>query len=468
MVARGRLDRVWHGPGWERTRGVLLITPDGTQERELLGPSDAFRRFGGFTRDGSKLAYATTERNGREFDIHLLDVASGEDRELFRGRLGLYAVSWHPNGAAVILSEARGEDANDLCLLDVKTGEVEVLFKPKVASRYASFSWVPDGTGFYLVTDHEREYAALAYYDLTERGLRFIDTPEQDVSQAALSHDGRWLLWAVNDGGYSVLKVQDLSTDETVPAPALPRGSYRVEWASGASVVAVSVSGPQIPGDVWLWTTGSGDARRVTHSSAAGLDLSTMVIPTHHSLPARDGTIIHGPLYRPTGPVDGDASILLSVHGGPTGQATPRFNGPHQYLLSRGIAVFDLNYRGSTGYGKTFARANDRRLRTNELYDLEDAVRWLGTVEGLDASRVAIMGGSYGGYLTMAGLARLPHLFTSGVAFVGVSNWLTALEGASPQLQASDRIEYGDISDPNDREFFREICPIHGSIRVSQ
>ncbi len=187
-----------------------------------------------------------------------------------------------------------------------------------------------------------------------------------------------------------------------------------------------------------------------------------MVVPTHYSFPARDGTVIHGLLYRPpqqTG--DSPAPVLLSVHGGPTAQATPRFNGAHQYLLTRGIAIFDLNYRGSSGYGKSFARLNDRRLRDTELYDLEDAVEWLGRQEGLDAGRVAIMGGSYGGYLTMVGVTRLLALFTSGVAFVGVSNWITALEGASPGLAASDRIEYGDINDPLDREFFRHISPIN-------
>jgi dipeptidyl aminopeptidase/acylaminoacyl peptidase len=148
------------------------------------------------------------------------------------------------------------------------------------------------------------------------------------------------------------------------------------------------------------------------------------------------------------------------VHGGPTSQARPTFDATDQYLLTRGIAVFDLNYRGSTGYGKSFARLNDRRLRESELYDLEDAVSWLESTGRVDATRVAIMGGSYGGYLTMAGLARLPDLWRAGIALVGVSDWVSALEDASPQLKASDRIEYGDIDDPAEREFFRTISPI--------
>jgi dipeptidyl aminopeptidase/acylaminoacyl peptidase len=162
----------------------------------------------------------------------------------------------------------------------------------------------------------------------------------------------------------------------------------------------------------------------------------------------------------PPGVADGKPPVLLAVHGGPTGQARPRYNAAHQYLLTRGIAVFDLNFRGSTGYGKQFARLNDGRLRENELYDLADAIDWLAEQNEVDATRTAVMGGSYGGYLTMAAVTRLPDYFDAGVAFVGVSNWITALEGASPQLKASDRLEYGDIDNPEDRAFFEHISPI--------
>jgi dipeptidyl aminopeptidase/acylaminoacyl peptidase len=159
--------------------------------------------------------------------------------------------------------------------------------------------------------------------------------------------------------------------------------------------------------------------------------------------------------------------VLLAVHGGPTGLARPDFDAVHQYLLARGIAVLDLNFRGSTGYGKRFARLDNRRQRPNAVRDLEDAVRWLAADGRVDASWAAVMGGSYGGYLTFAALADFPGLFDAGVSFVGVSNWITALEGASPALKASDRLEYGDIDDPADREFFRELSPIARVDRVA-
>jgi dipeptidyl aminopeptidase/acylaminoacyl peptidase len=277
----------------------------------------------------------------------------------------------------------------------------------------------------------------------------------------ALSDDGSVLVWTTNDGGYSTLHARNVVTGATLPAAALPPGLYHVAWAPRATVAAISVTGPRVPGDIWTWNPATAAAHRATSSDAAGLDLRRMSIPEHVSFRARDGVVLHGLLYLPNATSTGArAPVVLSLHGGPTAQARPAFAAVTQYLLTRGIAVLDLNYRGSTGYGKAFARLNDRRLRSTEYLDMADAVAWLGTRPELDGTRVAAMGGSYGGYLTMAAITRLPDTFASGVAFVGVSNWVTALEGASPQLRASDRIEYGDVADADDRAFFASISPI--------
>jgi dipeptidyl aminopeptidase/acylaminoacyl peptidase len=364
----------------------------------------------------------------------------------------------------VILTEARGEDSNDVFLLDVANGRVDTLFAPRDRAAHGPFAWKPDGTGFYLATDEGRDLAGLAFYDVASRALSWIETPAAEVEDVGLSGDGRYLAWVLNEGGYSRLRVRDLSSDRSpavIRGPELPRGVYGVSWAADAPVLAIRVGGPGIPGDVWTWDAHTGETHRATRSATAGLDMEEMVVPEAKSFRARDGLTLHGLLYLPRGlPAGVRPPVLLSVHGGPSAQARPTFNGANQYLLSRGIAVFDLNYRGSTGYGKSYARANDRRQRAVEYLDMADAIDWLGKEGLVDAQRTAVMGGSYGGYLTMAAVTRLPAYFNAGVAFVGVSNWVTALEGASPSLKASDRVEYGDIGSPADREFFAEISPI--------
>jgi dipeptidyl aminopeptidase/acylaminoacyl peptidase len=254
------------------------------------------------------------------------------------------------------------------------------------------------------------------------------------------------LAWVTTVEGYSQLGCTFASDQGTSEAsqlpkvPKLPRGLYSLKWAPKAHKAMLAIEGPQIPGDIWCWDADTGEVSRSTTSDAAGLDLSAMVMPKHCTFTARDGVKIHGLLYTPR--AAGTVAlppVLVNVHGGPTWNARPRFEPELQYLLSRGVAVFDLNYRGSLGYGKAFARLNDRRNRANEYLDMADAVDWLNTQRVVDCDRTAVMGASYGGYLTMAAMSRLPGTFDAGVAIVGVSNWVTALEGASPSLLTSAR-----------------------------
>lgn len=458
--------------GGNEREGFYLITPDGTRERELLPPADAFRVFGGFSPDGSRIAYSTTGRTAVDFDVHVLDLATGDDRTVFRGTFGFFVAAWRPDGRALLLSETRGEDANDVHLLELPEGdgpgEIRPLFRPEVASAYADFAWKPDGSGFYLATNQDREYAGLAFYDVAAGELRYLVTPEHDVEKVGLSADGRYLSWCVNEGGWSQLHVRDLETGREVPVPAgLPAGIVELTWAEAAPVAFVHVEGPRVPGDVWSWDLAAGTLGRATHSTAAGLDLSAMAVPEAVSFPARDGVTLHGLLYLPSEPAgEGKPPVLLAVHGGPTAQARPDFDPILQYLIARGIAVLDLNFRGSTGFGKTFARLDNFRRRPDAVRDLADAMAWLADDGRVDAGRSAVMGGSYGGYLTFAALGEFPGLFDAGVSLVGVSDWITALEGASPSLKASDRLEYGDIDDPEDREFFRSLSPIAKVDRV--
>lgn len=468
-----RGDWIFYGAdrGGDEREGFYLIAPDGTRERELLPPSESYRAFGGFSPDGSKIAYSATAEGSDTYDIHVVDLETGKDRLVLKGGLGLYVSSWHPRGTSLILNESRGEDADDIHLLDVASGKLETLFKPQVAAYYGSFSWKPDGSGFYVVTDQDRDFKGLAFYDLGRRELKWLETPDHDVEVAALDRqEGRYLVWTTNEGGYSVLHARDLKDGKEMAVPKLPPGIYLPDFARRAPILAINAIGPQVPGDIWTWDLRQKDARRATYSATAGLDPRTFVVPRHVDFPARDGVMLHGLLYMPknipAGPAGAKPPVLLGVHGGPTGQARPDFDAVNQYLLTRGIAIFDLNFRGSTGYGKTFTRLDNQRLRPNAVNDMADALDFLARDGQVDASRAAVMGGSYGGYMAFAALTEHPDRFVGAVSFVGVSNWVTALEGTSPALKASDRIEYGNIEDPKDREFFRELSPITHISRV--
>jgi len=446
--------------------GYYAISQDGTKERELRPKSASYLYFGDFSSDGTSLAYAATGKDGVTNELHLVNLGTGADRLFFSGRQGLYASSWRPGGTELLAVEARGEDANNLSLIDSETGKETMLFQPEIASRYQNLKWTADGKGFYLTTDQDREFTALAHYDVLTRKLKMIETPDHDVAGLALSSDDQWLVWSVEKGGVQQLQVRNIASGKDIAAPVLPAGIYQFAFSAKASVLAIHVVGPATPGEVWIWTPGSEvPAKQVVAPSPAGLDLSQMIQPESVTFPARDGVSLNGLLYRPK-LAQGSSPVFLGLHGGPSAHSQAGWTPLTQYLCSRGIAVLNFNYRGSTGSGKSFARLNDRRLRVNEIGDVVDAVQWLNGQPGLDGKRVAVGGGSYGGYLTNAVLGLHPDLFVAGVSMVGVSDWVTNLEDASPDLKASDRVEYGDINDPSDRVFFASISPINNAAKI--
>jgi dipeptidyl aminopeptidase/acylaminoacyl peptidase len=441
--------------------GFYLLSADGTAERQLLPLSDAFRQFGTFSADGSQFTYSSTERNGVDFDIYLGDIASGESRRLLEGSFGWFPVSWQPRGDLVIVSETRGEDANDVYLLDVRTGELTPLFRPETASSYGDFAWLPDGSGFYLSTNQDREFAGLAFYSLATRRLEFIATPDFDIENVGLSDDGRYFGWTVNEDGYSKLHVIDRSSGDSLDIPPLPKGVYSLDFAQDAPAVSVLISGPATPGDVWTWNPGTGRHAQAVESSLGGLAAEDFVAPVSLRYAARDGVELQGLLYLPRGAADPRPPVVVNVHGGPTGQARPDFQPVTQYLLNQGIAVFDVNVRGSTGFGKSFARLDNREKRLDSVRDLVDTVAFLGRDGRANTNRTAVMGGSYGGYMVNAVLGSYPGVFDAGISMVGVSDWVRALQEASPALKASDRIEYGDIRDEKWQTFYAQNSPIN-------
>ncbi|HEY8616567.1 S9 family peptidase [Phenylobacterium sp.] len=452
--------------GGDERQGFYVLSPDGRRERVLIAKSEAFREIGDVSHDG-RVVYASTERNGRDFDIYVADLATGASKRVYEGSFGFLPRAWQPGGPHVVVTEVRGEDGADLHLLNVDTGKMELLFRPKQAANFDGFEWLPDGSGFFLVSNLDREFQNLAFYDLKTRKIRFLEAESHDATNVSLSGDGRYLAWVSEVEGYSRLSVLDRQTNRKVDAPALPRGVYDMRFAEHAPVLGVRVTGAQAAGEVFTWNVATGALSRPVATSWAGLDPATMVTPEAITFKARDGVTVRGLFYAPkASPGGGKPPLVLHVHGGPSAHAVPGFSPHLQYFAARGMAVLDLNYRGSTGYGKTYAHLNDKRLRVKELGDLADAVAYMRSTGRVDPAKAAVMGGSYGGYLTNAALGAYPDLFVAGASFVGVSDWVKALEGASPALKASDRQEYGDIDDPKDRAFFASISPINNAGKI--
>ncbi|MCJ9429732.1 S9 family peptidase [Kordiimonas marina] len=444
----------------DEREAFYMISSNGTQERVVLPHTGAFRRFGAFSSDGTQFVYASTERNGRDFDIYVADTATGKNHIVYKGTFGFFPVSWQPGGDTVIVSEVRGEDANNVYFLNVKTGALETVFKPKVAASYTDFTWHWSGKRFYFATNEGREHKAVAVYDMTTGEVKTISESDYDAANVLMCAGGRYLVWTTNEGGYDKLHMYDYMLHRPASLPYLPDGLMQMSWVGiPESRMSIRINGPQTAGDVYFLKVSEGELYHTLKPNMAGLETNRMVRPEPVSFKARDGVTVHGLLYVPVGVTM--PPVVVDVHGGPTSQARPSWQPVTQYLVGKGIAVLDINVRGSTGYGKTYARLDNQEKRLDSVRDLVDAVAWMKKDGRVDASRAAVMGGSYGGYMVNAVMGAYPGVFKAGASFVGVSDWVRALSEASPFLKASDRIEYGDISEKRWQEFYAKNSPIN-------
>ena len=448
--------------------GYNLLSLDGTSERQILPQTAAFRSFGAFSPDGTRFTYSSTERNGLDYDIYIADLETAETRLVYQGSYQFNVAGWQPDGSLLIVTEDRGEDAHDVHLLDIDTGEFKTLFKPDVAAAHTNFEWLPDGSGFYMATNVDREFTGLARYSLQTDTLEYVETPDADISNVDLSLDGRVLSWVTNEDGYSRLHALDLETNEALQTPELQDGVYTLNAAKAVGRTAIRVSGPATPGDIIVWDLASGDTSQPFVSSLGGLDPDSFVAPESLTYPARDGIELQGFLYLPKNASQLDTPpVVVQVHGGPTAQSRPTFRPIEQYLINNGIAVFAVNVRGSTGFGKTYSRLDNQEKRLDSVRDLVDTVAFLSRDDRLDTNRIAVMGGSYGGYMVNAVLGSYPGVFDAGVSAVGVSDWVRALQEAGPSLKASDRVEYGDIREDRWQKFYADNSPINNADKIN-
>ncbi|MEO0448936.1 MAG: S9 family peptidase [Pseudomonadota bacterium] len=444
-----------------------FVSADGGSERLLLPAVEGgFRSFGDISANGTDAVFSSTERNGLDFDIYRADLSTGETEMLFEGTFGFFARAISPDGKYVIVAETVGEDSDNLYLMDVDSKEMMTLSAPDPRANHSDggFAWLPDSSGFYFTSNVDREFSAVHFYDLSAGDMSVAFETDRDAGGVELcGAAGEYLAFTENVDGFHTLHVRELATGEAVDAPRLPEGVYGVSCAPGSDGVALRINGWRTPGEVRLWDMENNSTSRTFEPTYAGLDPERFVRPESIRIPASDGVELQGLLYLPdeaSQTADGPPPVLFIVHGGPTAQSMATFDAVVQYHVDRGIAVFEPNVRGSTGFGRTYVTLDDQENRRDSVRDLIDMAAYLRADGRVDMDRAAVAGGSYGGYMVNAVLALYPDSFSAGVSLFGVADWVTALQIASPGLKASDRIEYGDIREQKWIDYYTENSPI--------
>lgn len=444
-----------------------FVAANGVSERLLLPAVEGgFRSFGDISSNGTEAVFASTERNGLDFDIYKADLSSGETIMLFQGEFGFSAGAISPNGQHVIVTETVGEDSDNLFVMRLDNGEMTALSAPAPRANHADggFAWLPDSSGFYFASNVDREFSAVHFYDAATNEIRVAFETPRDAGGIELCGSGAgYLAFTENVDGFETLHVRDLESGEAVTTPSLPDGIYGISCAPGTDRMSINVNGWRTPGDIIVWDMDRNTISRTFEATLAGLNPERFVRPESVRITARDGVEVQGLLYLPDATSQaGDTvpPILFSVHGGPTAQSMATFDPIVQYHVDRGIAVFEPNVRGSTGFGRTYVTLDDKDKRRDSVRDLIDMADYLRAGGRVDMDRAAVAGGSYGGYMVNAVLALYPDTFSAGVSLFGVADWVTALQIASPALQASDRIEYGDIREQKWIDYYTENSPL--------
>lgn len=458
--------------GDERTR-LWLLGVDGpvASDRDVLPAltpdPTAVHRIAGITRDGRTLAFVSNRRDGTAFDAWLLDLDTREERLLYGDGGWLQpAGGFSPDGRWLALSRPGPRPLDtDLLLVDTATGEARVVLPhPEGPATVGTPAWV-DATTLLVSSDVGRDRRALVRVELTRDlpggSAEVVVEREWDVD-GWTSPDGAQLVTVSNADGASEAELLDARTLIPRGRLALPDPDAVVAWShllpdplvGDDGRVVVTATAPGLPAAVWQLGLDASPTRLTR--GRLGVDPARLVRPTRHTVTSSDGVRVPLALYRPPR-ADAAPPVVVVLHGGPEGQSQPVFSPVVQALATRGYAVVVPNVRGSTGYGKRYASLDDTTRRLESLRDLAAVHGWLAEA-GLDASRAALWGASYGGYLVLAGCAFQPDSWAAGVDIVGISDLVTFLERTADYRRAHREREYGSLT--TDRGFLAAASPL--------
>jgi len=415
---------------------------------------------------GDRIAYGSTKRTAKDVDIWVVnanDPASAHMTAQMEG--GGWRVSdWSPDGKQLLATNGVSAAESYVWLIDVASGKKDLL-TPKTGSEtvaYSNVRFAKDGKGVYMTSDQDAEFQRLVYMDLGSHKVTVL-TPalNWDVDELDLSKDGRWIAFEANEDGISVLHVLDTRMNQEVPVPKLPVGVVNgIAWRNNSRELAFTLSTANQNDDAYSLDMATGKLERWTLSETGGLNTSRFAQPQLIHWKSWDERSISAFLYKPPAKFSGKHPVIIAIHGGPEGQVRPDFLGRDNYYINElGIALIYPNVRGSTGYGKTFEKLDNGFLREGSYKDINSLLDWIQKQPDLDAGKVMITGGSYGGFMTLAVATNYNDRICCSVDIVGPSNLVTFLEHTSGYRQDLRRVEYGDERDPKMREFLERIAP---------
>ncbi len=453
--------------GGDELNHLIVIEADGS-ERDLT-PGDGLKaEFAGFSHDGSRFFVLTNERDARYFDVYAYAVDGYAREMIYRNDTGYEPGPVSGDGRYIALTKPDTTVNNDIYLHDRERDQTLHLSPHQGNAQFAIQDFAPDGTHLLYTSNDNGEFSSLRRYDFADARHSEIERADWDIVFAGYSHNGSYRVTGINEDGRTRIRMVETTTGTAVELPRLPAGEIRgLTIGRSESRLAFYLNGDRQPNDLYTLTLGQAPVQ-LTRSLNPAIDPEDLVETSVVRFKSFDGLEIPNILWKPH-QADAGARMpaIIDVHGGPGGQTTRAWNALRQYLANHGYVILGINNRGSSGYGKTFFAADDGKHGREPLWDVIEAKKYLQSLDYVDPDRIGIMGGSYGGYMTLAALAFHPEEFAVGVNIFGVSNWLRTLESIPPYWESFRQALYAEIGNPEtDREKLIATSPLFHAERI--
>lgn len=459
--------------GGNEINKLYLMTPDG-EVTQLTQGENTRELFYGYAQDLNSFFTGNNSRDQKFIDVYKWDIETLTPELFYQNNDGLNLTAISRDERWVALVKTNNDFDSDMYLVD-REGDATPVMIGNVEGEEVNFfpqDFTPDGSKLLYTTDKGSEFTYLMSYDIATGDVEEVYRAEWNVTGVGFSYDGTYRVISVNENATTRLSIVNTMTGEELRLPEMPDGDITgLSFSRSENLMRFYVIDDRMPSNLFVYNIENKEAKRLTNNLNPEIEPANLVDAEFVEMTARDGLTFWGYLYQPKqATAENKVPALLWIHGGPGGQSRPTYSAEKQFLANHGYAVFDLNYRGSGGFGRTFSMADDQKHGQEPLYDCIDAKNYLiDNIEWVDSERIGILGGSYGGYMVMAAMAFAPEEFEVGVNIFGVTNWLRTLKSIPPWWESFRLALYREIGNPETQEaMLLEISPLFHADKVKK
>lgn len=441
------------------------------EEVERLTPAEGARAiFYGWSRDGDRFYYGSNQRDNRFTDIYEMDIETFTSTLIFDNSEAYNFGGISANGELMALSKTINTNDSDLFIYDIEDETFTQINSTQSGNSAEHFSL--DNNYFYYTTDADAEFRYVMKYDIENQTAEKVMERDWDILNFGFSYHEKYRTVFINEDAANTLEVTETETGDQLELPDFDNAYITgIKFSKDESKAILNVGGSHTPTNLYVYDLETMETTQITNALSEEIEQEDLVTAEIIRYPSFDGLEIPAVYYKPhQASADSPVPALVWVHGGPGGQSRQGYSSLIQYIVNNGYAILAVNNRGSSGYGKTFYQLDDQKHGEDDLMDCVEGKNWLAMQDDINGEKIGIIGGSYGGYMTMAALTYTPEEFEVGVNIFGVTNWLRTLRSIPPWWESFKEALYLEMGDPNTEDSIRlhRISPLFHAENVTK